>query len=50
MGRDMFEVGMADREENLLGVGVGVVWRFCCSVSVVVAVVAVLVRPRLKNL
>ena len=55
MGRDMFEVEMAGREENLLGVGVGVVGRFCCSV-VVGEVVAVLSqpteadRPRLKNL
>jgi hypothetical protein len=59
MGRDMFEVEMAGREENLLGVGV--VGRFCCSlvaVVVVVVVVAVSVssqpteaeRPRLKSL
>lgn len=61
MGRDMSEVERAGREENLLGAGVGVVGRFCCSFVVGVVVVVGLAlavswqsteadRPRLKNL
>lgn len=42
MGRDMLEVVMAGREENLLGVevemGVGVVGRFCSCSGLAVAV------------
>src|SRR5258706_10382065 len=59
MGRDMLEVEMAGREENLLGAGVGVVGRFWCSVLALVGVELALAvswqsteadRPRLKNL
>ena len=57
MGRDMSEVEMAGREENLLGAGVGVVGRFCGSLLVAVGLGLVVSwqsteadRPRLKNL
>ena len=53
MGRDMFEVERVGKEENLLGVVVGVVGRFCCSVVVVVAVSwqsTEADRPRWKSL
>ena len=55
MGADIFWVEMEGREENLLGVGVGVVGRFCCSWVVVVVVVVSSQpteadRPRVKNL
>lgn len=52
MGADIFWVEMEGREENLLGVGVGVVGRFCCSwvVVVVSSQPTEADRSRLKNL
>ena len=56
IGRDMSEVVMVGREENLLGAGVGVVGRFWCSGVVEGLALAgswqstETDRPRLKNL